>query len=276
MTIRLNRRETEGLLGRIICFDCLDDFAEVVHLEISARCQLACPYCYVGEDGGGELSTSQWERIFDDLAGYGVFQVTFGGGEPTLRSDLKELALSARRVGLNLCMTTNGINLPYLEADVLCLFNQVNVSYHHTAPHDTFRAALAHLRHCHVPAGINFLVTRGYTPVLPAIAEISRELDAELLLLSAKGVSDAFPSEEVWDLAKRLHESGLKVAVDSLSCRGVIPDFCLQKIRFCTVDALGNVMPCSFVREPALGSLPRQSFAEIWRSRGRQVPCPYA
>ena len=48
----------------------------------------------------------------------------------------------------------------------------------------------------------------------------------------------------------------------------------MQKRRFCDVDSLGNVLPCSFVRRP-LGNLLENGFAEIWRSRGGQVPCPF-
>ena len=104
-TLRLEPEETESFLGRSIPFTELDDFAEVAHLEIAARCQLACSYCYARDRPTTELSTSQWKAIISDLASYGVFQITFGGGEPTLREDLKELALHARSAGLNLAMS---------------------------------------------------------------------------------------------------------------------------------------------------------------------------
>ena len=53
-TIRFDRPETEELLRRKIPFEKLDDPCEVVHLEISNRCNLACPYCYVGAKAGRE------------------------------------------------------------------------------------------------------------------------------------------------------------------------------------------------------------------------------
>ena len=274
IAIRLDRRETQEFLGRGIQFDCLDDFAEVVHLEIAARCQLECPYCYVGHEGQHELSTAAWKRIITDLAVYGTFQVTFGGGEPTLRDDLKELALYVRRRGLNLCMTTNGVTLHSIESDVLCLFNQINVSYHHAAPSGTLVKALTQLQRCRVLAGINLLVTQEYCGEIDSIADTARLFNADLVLLSAKGVSDAVEPQQVFADAKRLHTEGVRVAIDGLSCRGVLAEFCMQKVRFCTVDARGTVMPCSFVREP-MGNLLERPFAHIWRSRGNQVPCPY-
>jgi len=270
--IRLDRQETETFLGRSIPFDQLDDFAEVVHLEVSARCQLSCPYCYVPAIDGQELPTEGWKAIISDLAGYGVFQITFGGGEPTLREDLRELALHARRLGLNLCMTTNGLTLPQLGPEVLCLFNQINVSYHGDG--ETLWRALQHLVANHVACGINFVATEGHLPVLPAIADTAVAFGAELLLLTAKGLEGAPAPWEVMAQARKLYEQGLRVAVDGLTCSGELPEFCLQKKRFCTVDPQGNAMPCSFVREP-FGNLLGKPFAEIWRSRGQQVRCPF-
>jgi MoaA/NifB/PqqE/SkfB family radical SAM enzyme len=272
--VRLTPQETEESLARKIPFDLLDDFCEVVHLEISARCQLACPYCYNRPGSADELSTEHWKAIINDIAGYGVFQVTFGGGEPTLRSDMKELALHVRRSGMNLCMTTNGIELPGLKANVLCLFNQINVSCHHAAPSGSFLHALQHLKDSSVDAGINLLLTQGYSGELESVASIAKSFQAELLVLSAKGVPDAIPPDQVLARAKEIHERGVRVAVDALSCKGSIADFCLQKIRFCTVDSVGNMLPCSFIRKP-IGNLLQQPFTKIWRSRGEQVPCPF-
>jgi len=271
-TLRFDRKETVQLLHHDVPFESLDDPCEVVHLEISNRCNLSCPYCYVGHKAGAELTAEQWKLILDDLASCGVFQVTFGGGEPTLREDLKTLALHVRRLGLNLCMTTNGKLLLRIESDTLCLFNQVNVSYH--GDDEVIWKALDHLEKHRVPRGVNFLVTCAYVPQLPFVALMASVFDAELLLLSAKGVLDAVPPQMVMSEARKLHTWGFKVAVDGLTCAGELPDYCLQKRRFCDVDSQGNVLPCSFVREP-LGNLLKKGFAEIWRSRGEQAPCPF-
>jgi MoaA/NifB/PqqE/SkfB family radical SAM enzyme len=271
-TLRLDHEETKQLLGREIPFEHLDEPCEIAHLEISNRCNMACGYCYIPEKAGQELSTKQWKAILDDLAGYGIFQVTFGGGEPTLREDLKELALHVRKRGLNLCMTTNGLKLPEIGPDTLCLFNQVNVSYHGSK--EVLWRALRHLDNHGVPRGVNFLATEGYLPQLPFVALLVEAFEAELVMLTAKGISDAVPPERVLAEAKKLHEQGIKVAVDGLSCSSEIKEFCMQKKRFCDVDSSGNVLPCSFIRKP-LGNLLVKSFAEIWRSRGEQVPCPF-
>ena len=272
ITVRFDRGETRDLLDRDIPFHDLDEPCEVVHLEISNRCNMSCPYCYVREKRGKALSTGQWRAILADLAGYGVFQVTFGGGEPTLREDLKELALHTRRLGLNLCMTTNGLRLPETGPEVLCLFNQVNVSYH--GDEKILWKALEHLERCAIARGINFLALTEYFPRLPFVAVLSYIFDAELLILTAKGVENAPAPETVMSEARKLHQQDFSVAVDGLTCCSEVPDFCMQKRRFCDVDAQGNVLPCSFVREP-MGNLLEKPFSEIWRSRGEQALCPF-
>jgi MoaA/NifB/PqqE/SkfB family radical SAM enzyme len=233
---------------------------------------MSCPYCYAGAKEGKELSTERWKRVLDNLVSYGVFQVTFGGGEPTLRDDLKELALHARRRGLNLCMTTNGKTLPQIGPDDLCLFNQVNVSYHGDGP--LLAKALEHLAAQKILRGINFLAICRYMPQLDVVALLSDLFGAELLILSGKGVEDALPPDIAMAEAQKLRRQGFRVAVDGLTCAGELPDYCMQKRRFCDVDSLGNVMPCSFVRTP-MGSLLEKRFAEIWKSRGEQMACPF-
>ena len=60
------------------------------------NCNLQCRHCYAAgqpEAEGKELNTEQWKKIIDRLKSAGVPQVTFTGGEPTLRRDLVELVL---------------------------------------------------------------------------------------------------------------------------------------------------------------------------------------
>lgn len=58
------------------------------------HCNLQCLHCYAaGQQHAGEkeLTTEEWKRIMDRLQEIGVPQITFTGGEPTMRDDLTEL-----------------------------------------------------------------------------------------------------------------------------------------------------------------------------------------
>lgn len=76
------------------------------------NCNLRCRHCYAAGQKMAEekeLGTEQWKKIIDRLREAGVPQITFTGGEPTLRSDLVELVEYARWFVTRL--NTNGILL---------------------------------------------------------------------------------------------------------------------------------------------------------------------
>ena len=59
-------------------------------LELTYRCNLNCPYCYVGEDRNKhELSTDEWRKIIKQLPKYSI--ATLVGGEPLVRLDFGEI-----------------------------------------------------------------------------------------------------------------------------------------------------------------------------------------
>lgn len=81
-------------------------------LELTARCNYACPFCYGvwherPESGGPELDTAEWGAILEECARRGVRSVQFSGGEPLLREDLDELADRALAAGLEVSVYTN-------------------------------------------------------------------------------------------------------------------------------------------------------------------------
>jgi len=91
--------------------------------EITRRCNLSCPDCYVysfnpsyqnlsrnqiiNEVGKNELSYEDYEKIFKKEKSEGCKSVFLIGGEPTLRMNIIELAYSY--FGRNLSLITNGI-----------------------------------------------------------------------------------------------------------------------------------------------------------------------
>lgn len=58
------------------------------------NCNQKCVHCYAAGQAQGnvkELSTSEWKKVIDRCRKVGIPQVTFTGGEPTMREDLVEL-----------------------------------------------------------------------------------------------------------------------------------------------------------------------------------------
>jgi len=77
--------------------------------ELTYRCNLNCPYCYVGSDRKkNELSTDEWLDIIKQIPRYSF--VTLVGGEPLLRYDFKDILFAvSKRVFGKMNVVTNGI-----------------------------------------------------------------------------------------------------------------------------------------------------------------------
>lgn len=77
--------------------------------ELTYRCNLCCPYCYVGEERKkDELSTDEWKNVIKQIPFYSI--VTLVGGEPLVRKDFSEIlyAVSKKTFG-KVNTVTNGI-----------------------------------------------------------------------------------------------------------------------------------------------------------------------
>ncbi len=65
------------------------------YIAITNRCNLQCLMCTTGQgkyDAQKELTTGEWKRVIANLNRHcNIQRITFGGGEPLLRSDIAEL-----------------------------------------------------------------------------------------------------------------------------------------------------------------------------------------
>lgn len=133
-----------------------------VHVAVTARCGAGCEGCYLDATPDGvEPPRSEIEATLDALAKAGVFTVAFGGGEPTLREDLGELAAYARARGLAPVVTTSGIGLGPAKIARLASFAQVNVSY--DGPSDAYAAVRGFDASAAAESAIRALSDRGIT-----------------------------------------------------------------------------------------------------------------
>jgi hypothetical protein len=149
-----------------------------VLLEVTSRCDLACPLCYASASRQGvDASRAEIEGWLDALAeAGGRVHIQLSGGEPTVRDDLPEIVALIRARGFDFVqLNTNGVRVArepaYLaalaEAGLDCVFLQFDgVS---DAVHQRLRGAkLARLkteavRNCG-EAGIGVVLTPTLVP----------------------------------------------------------------------------------------------------------------
>lgn len=90
--------------------------------ELTHRCPLSCPYCSNPQEltaKDRELSTAQWDDIFNQAAALGVLQLHLSGGEPASRTDIVELVSSAHAAGLYTNLITSGVGLTRRRLEAL-------------------------------------------------------------------------------------------------------------------------------------------------------------
>jgi len=92
-------------------------------LELTFRCNLSCQMCPLHlprlmHNGGNrevvkerqrvELTTAEIHTIIDDIASFGIKQLTLTGGEVFLREDILEIIAHVQKTPMRLCVNTNG------------------------------------------------------------------------------------------------------------------------------------------------------------------------
>src|SRR5580698_5734572 len=147
-----------------------------VHLAVTSRCGAGCSGCYLDARPDGVVPPrAAIEEALDAMRDAGVFTVAFGGGEPTTRDDIAELADAARSRGLTPVLTTSGLGLSEARMDRLRSFEQVNVSYD-GAP--TAERAIELLAAAGIRVGVNVVLTRQSFPHLEQTLVRARQLGA--------------------------------------------------------------------------------------------------
>lgn len=81
-----------------------------LHLHLTNKCNLKCPHCYMysGNSMNDELKTAEIKKLFNSFKSFGGTDVSFTGGEPTMRKDFFELLEFADSIGLRVALYTNG------------------------------------------------------------------------------------------------------------------------------------------------------------------------
>lgn len=85
-----------------------------VNWELTNRCNMGCPYCFLGEHPEGilpDLPTDVVKEAIKKLWEGGAKMLNYSGGEPLLRDDIVELIRYGHELGLTTILSTNGILL---------------------------------------------------------------------------------------------------------------------------------------------------------------------
>jgi SynChlorMet cassette radical SAM/SPASM protein ScmE len=116
-------------------------------IEITARCNLRCRYCYFFNNKAVEyrdLPAGEWLKFFDELGSLGVMNVTLAGGEPFIREDLAVLIEGIVRNRMRFSFLSNGALIgdeiaAFIAGTGRCEYVQVSVDGSCASVHDSCR-----------------------------------------------------------------------------------------------------------------------------------------
>jgi radical SAM protein with 4Fe4S-binding SPASM domain len=148
-------------------------------MELTERCNNNCVHCLINRPQHDlpaqvqEMSTVFVKNVLDQACDLGCLKVTFTGGEPLLRGDMKELYSYARQKGLLVSLFTNGRLLDQSWIDIfkekppgrpieLTTFGMTVESYDRVArqagAYEEFQAAINLLRRNKIPFAVKIAV----------------------------------------------------------------------------------------------------------------------
>ncbi|MET8850199.1 radical SAM protein [Amycolatopsis sp. NPDC004625] len=233
---------------------------DLVWLEVTGKCQLACVHCYAESSPAGRhgpLTRDDWIRVIDEAAAIGVRKVQFIGGEPTLRPELPELVGHATDTGLRVEITSNLVRLSArMWAAVTSPGVELGTSYYSDDPAEHDEIVGRRGSHARTTATIE--------------TALARNIPVNV------GVIDVRPGQRVAAAREKLRELGVtRIAVDRVrhlgrGAAGRRPEItelcgrCAKGVAAVLPD--GSVTPCPMARWLSLGNVRETSLASLIRS----------
>lgn len=266
------------------------------------NCNQKCVHCYAaGQECSDEeeLSTEDWKKILDQCRKVCIPQVTFTGGEPTMREDLFELIRYSRWFISRL--NTNGIKLSpeycrklrESELDsVQITFYSIDPDVHNVlvgaSQYDKTYAAIKNAIEAGLSVSINTplcTLNRNYVSTLKALHELGvHYVTCSGLITTGNASLEAseklqLDSEELKSILKEAVEycfsNEMEIAftspgwVESEFCDqlGISVPSCGACLSNMAITPGGNVVPCqSWLDEEPLGNMLKDSWDEIWNT----------
>ncbi len=266
------------------------------------HCNQKCIHCYAAGQPQAEeqeLSTNEWKAILDKCREIGIPQITFTGGEPTMRDDLPELIAHARWFVSRL--NTNGVKLTkeYCEELKKAELDSMQITFysHDEAIHNQLVGAgnydktLEGIKNA-LEAGINISINtplcklnRDYVETLKFLKELGVEyVTCSGLITTGNATKEAsvdtqLTGEEMKAILKAAVEycnsNGLEI---SFTSPGWVEESFFAELAISTpscgaclsnmaITPSGNVVPCqSWLTSDVLGNILRDDWGLIWNS----------
>jgi pyrroloquinoline quinone biosynthesis protein E len=259
--------------------------------EVTHRCPLHCVYCSNPMQlisAAAELTTGEWESVFQQSAKLGVLHLHLTGGEPLAREDLTRLVKCARAYGLYTNLITSGIGLSEQRWEELVTagLDHLQLSFQDsreaaanwiagTRAHAKKLEVAAMVRDSSVAFTINMVVHRQNVDHLDEMIALAESLQPQRLEIAHtqfygwawENVDQLLPTrEQVVESLKKI-AAAQKRLDGKIRIDAVVPDYYARFPKACMggwgrrqllIDPQGTALPCH-----AAGVIPGLRFENI-------------
>ena len=266
------------------------------------HCNQKCIHCYAAGQKQAEekeLSGEDWKKIIDKCRDVGIPQITFTGGEPTMREDLVELIDYSRwfvtrlntngiKLSKDFCKKLQDASLDSCQITFYSFDKEVHNKLVGAAQYDSTVAGIENA----LEAGLNISIN---TP----LCSLNKDYIKTLEFLHGKGVSyvtcsglittgnatlEASESlqlteEEIKEILKAAVEycyaNGMEISFtspgwvddDFISELGINLPSCGACLSNMAITPGGNVVPCqSWLSDDIIGNMINDKWSDIWES----------
>lgn len=258
---------------------------------LTHRCNSKCGMCTYWKSSQPELSTEQWEKVFDNLISGGFTFLSLSGGEPLLRADIFELAAHIKMKGIDsLKLVTNGTLVneknvteisKYFDRAAVSLDGSDSEAYKKIRGIDGFEKAVNSiklmkplLKEVHVST----VLQKDNLADIENILDLAKKLGVKVYLGAAisSGI-EGFGNNENPDIASYAAE--IKQVLEKVMHHPVVANkeileynffnkgtkVCYNPSQGIAVGVDANVYPCCIIPAP-VGNLLKNNFSEIFEN----------
>lgn len=272
------------------------------------HCNQKCLHCYAaGQEQAEvkELSTGEWKHVIDQCRKIGIPQLTFTGGEPTMREDLPELIDYAKWFVTRL--NTNGVKLTKelckklynasLDSVQITLYSADEMEHNTLVGVNNFKSTVEGIKNA-IKAGLNVSintplckVNANYMNTLKFLNELGvKYVSCSGLIVTGNACQQESKStqlkedelyavlkEAVLYCAKQHIEISFTspgwISDDKLQVLGLSIPTCGACLSNMAITPNGGVVPCqSWLSEDTLGNILQKPWSLIWNfSRCKKI-----
>ena len=265
------------------------------------HCNQKCLHCYAAgqpEAEVKELTTAEWKRVIDKCRQANIPQLTFTGGEPTMRGDLAELVAYAQWFVTRL--NTNGVNLKEdlaralydasLDSAQITFYSSVEAAHNALVGAQNYHKTLAGLENA-LKAGLSVSVNTplcslnagNYTETLKLLRDMgvgyvscssliltgnAREKGSQATQLTEKQLLDTLQAAAAYCAENEMELSFTSpgwVKEEALQALGLMVPSCGACLSNMAIAPNGDVVPCqSWLSAKPLGNLLTDDWKQIW------------